>query len=175
MMMITNCWSFNQLQRYPSLTPWCIRKIHSSSSSSTSTTSTALRIDLGGFFGGGNKKSRSSDDPALTDGGVAEIMQSMTNLESAQRMGKLTTSLLQELQSSIVEGSAQDGKVKVYFDCQQKPVRVSIDESYYADAADAAELAASLTVAMKDGHEKSIEKMTEKMKSLYSEFGLSTS
>ena len=129
-------------------------------------------MDLGGFFGG--KKSSENDEHSegkCDSGAVAEMMESMSTLESAQRMGKLTTSILQDLQSSIVEGSAQDGKVKVSFDCQQKPVRVSIDEGYYAEAS-ASEMAASLTLALQDGHAKSIDKMEDKTRTLFSEFGL---
>ena len=168
--LTTKCFAFNQQ-----------RSLSSSSCVGTSLcrfpSQTVLFLDLVGFFGG--KKTHSTEDGALTGGpgstgGVAEIMDSMNNLESAQRMGKLTTSLFQDLQSSTVEGSSQDGKVKVLLNCQQKPVRVSIDEGYYAEV-DANEMAASLTVAMQDAYDKSIDIADQKMRSLYSELGLSPS
>lgn len=101
------------------------------------------------------------------------MVDSMENFKRAQRAGKMTRKLVQELSSTTVEGTAADGKVKVIVDCQQRPVNVIIDESYVTSS-DVADLCASLVLAMNDAHAKSMDRMDEKMKSFYSELGLST-
>jgi len=106
-----------------------------------------------------------------TLGGVAGIMDSMDGFKNSQRIGKRTGALVQELMMTTVEGSAETGKVKVTLDGQQRPVSTFIDEAYF-EASDAADVAAAITVAMKDAHTKSSEKMDEKMKNFFNELGL---
>lgn len=144
-----------------------------------------LYIQLGWFSGGkGNNndsteseggkdslKNSESSGSAIT--GVTGMVDSMENFKRAQRAGKMTRKLVQELSSTTVEGTAADGKVKVIVDCQQRPVNVIIDESYVTSS-DVADLCASLVLAMNDAHAKSMDRMDEKMKSFYSELGLST-
>lgn len=98
-------------------------------------------------------------------------MDSMENFKTAQQVGKMTNSLVQDLQKETYEGVAMEGKVKVVFDGQQRPIGVQIDEAYLAGA-DASELNTALTSAMKDAYQKSSEKMDEKMKSFYIDLGL---
>jgi nucleoid-associated protein EbfC len=98
-------------------------------------------------------------------------MDSMENFKTAQQVGKMTNSLVYELASTTVEGSAVDGKVKVIFDGQQRPVNVQIDEAYL-EQVDSSDLSAALTTAMKDAYRKSSERMDEKMKSFYVDLGL---
>lgn len=104
-------------------------------------------------------------------GGVSGIMDSLENFKTAQQVGKMTNSLVQELASTTVEGTAVEGKVKVVFDGQQKPMGVEIDDAYLKEV-DSFGLSAALTEAMKDAYEKSAEKMDEKMKSFYVDLGL---
>lgn len=106
-----------------------------------------------------------------TLGGVAGIMDSMDGFKNSQRIGKRTGALVQELTMATVEGVAESGKVKVTFDGQQRPVSTFIDEAYF-EASEAADVAAAITVAMKDAHSKSSEKMDEKMKNFFNELGL---
>lgn len=95
----------------------------------------------------------------------------MENFKTAQQVGKMTNALVQDLQKETFEGVAADGKVKVLFDGQQRPVGVQIDESYLSGV-DGSVLSAALTTAMKDAYQKSSEKMDEKMKSFYVDLGL---
>lgn len=104
-------------------------------------------------------------------GGVAQIMDSMDGFKKSQQVGMLTSNLVQDLGSTIVEGSAAEGKVKVFVDGQQRPKRVHIDETY-GNAVDVDDLSAALVAAMQDAYAKSREKMEEKMKDLYAELGL---
>ena len=117
----------------------------------------------------GTNKSPSSSKAGL--GGVAGIMDSMENFKTAQQVGKMTNALVQELSSMTIEGQAAEGKVKVYFDGQQRPVNVQIDEGYL-ETVDVGDLNIALTTAMKDGYQKSSERMDDKMKSFYVDLGL---
>jgi len=122
-----------------------------------------------------NMMSSSSSGGSSNSGmvGVSGMVDSMANLKRAQRAGKVTARLLQELSSTTVEGSAADGKIKVVFDCQQRPMSVNIDQGYF-ESTDVTELCSSLTSAMNDAHSKSLERMDEKMKTYYSDLGLFT-
>ena len=102
---------------------------------------------------------------------VVTIMDSMDQLKRAQRIGKITASLVQELKSLTVEGISENGKVKVIYDGQQNPVGAHIDENYYKEKVDVNEFTNALTAAMKDAQTKSVEKMNEKMKNVYNELG----
>ena len=133
--------------------------------------SSRLYLNIGGWFGS-RKKKRHQEDNAENLGGVASIVDSMGDLKTAQRVGQLTDALVKELSTTVVEGSAVDGKVKVTFDCQQKPVGVTIEESLLTEGVDATTLSNAVATAMQDAHSKSIERMDEKMKSLYAELGL---
>ena len=146
--------------------------------------STSLYINLNWFSGKSNEDRDGTKDEKAGDssseqsravaGGVADTMDSMENFKRSQRVGKLTRKLVQDLASTTIEGVAADGKVKVILDGQQRPLNVDIDESYVNDA-DVSDLCSAITAAMSDAHAKSIERMDEKMKSLYSELGLPSS
>jgi len=105
-------------------------------------------------------------------GGVAGIMDSMENFKTSQQVAKFTHGLVQDLAGVTVEGVAVDGKVKVLFDGQQRPLAVQIDEAYLKSGVDASDLSTALTAAMKDAYQKSSEKMDDKMKSFYVDLGL---
>jgi nucleoid-associated protein EbfC len=102
---------------------------------------------------------------------VVTIMDSMDQLKRAQRIGKITASLVQELKSMTVEGSSENGKVKVILDGQQTPISTYVDENYYKEKVDVNEFTNALTAAMKDAQLRSMEKMNEKMKNVYNELG----
>lgn len=105
--------------------------------------------------------------------GVSGVVDSMENFKRVQRVGKMTARLTQELSQELVEGTAVDGKVKITMNCQQQPINVFIDENYH-ESTGAADLCTALTMAMKDAHGKSLDRMEEKMKNLYSELGFSS-
>jgi DNA-binding protein YbaB len=141
---------------------------------------TALGINLP-WFSGKNEGDKGLDDEGAMArdgkgslGGVAGTMDSMDSFKKAQRAGKRTSALVQELSATTVEGSSQDGKVKVIFDCQQRPIKTIIDEAFF-EASDVSDVSNALTAAMKDAHAKSIERMDDKMKSFYSELGMPSS
>jgi DNA-binding YbaB/EbfC family protein len=138
---------------------------------------TALGITLP-WFSGKNEGDKGLDDEGAmardgkgTLGGVAGTMDSMDSFKKAQRVGKRTSALVQELSQTTVEGSSPDGKVKIIFDCQQRPIKTIIDEAYF-EASDISDVSNAITAAMKDAHAKSIERMDDKMKSFYSELGM---
>jgi DNA-binding protein YbaB len=128
---------------------------------------------------GDGSDQKSKDSPSSADGnkgaltGVASIMESMDSYKRSQRIGKMTGALTQELRSTTVEGVAENGKVKVVLDGQQFPVSTFIDEGFY-EATDASDVAAAITIAMRDAHAKSIEKTDERMKTYFNELGLPT-
>ena len=146
---------------------------------SHATQCTALFINFGWFSG---RQNENDSDPNNMEnlmgaassagmGGVASTMDSMENFKQAQRAGKMTRKLVQELASTTVEGSAADGKVKVVLDCQQRPVRVYIDQEY-VDEVGVPDLCSAVTSAMSEAYGKSLERMDEKMKNFYTELGL---
>jgi DNA-binding YbaB/EbfC family protein len=104
-------------------------------------------------------------------GGVASVMDSMESFKKAQEVGKRTASVLQELSSMTVEGTAGGGSVRVFVDGKQRPMGVEIDEKYLSDVK-SEDLNAAITSAMQEAHKKSSNKMEEKMQALYSELGL---
>jgi DNA-binding protein YbaB len=141
---------------------------------------TALGITLP-WFSGKNEGDKGLDDEGAmardgkgTLGGVAGTMDSMDSFKKAQRIGKRTSALVQDLSATTVEGTSPDGKVKVIFDCQQRPIKTTIDEAYF-EASDFSDVSNAITAAMKDAHAKSIERMDDKMKSFYSELGMPSS
>jgi DNA-binding YbaB/EbfC family protein len=126
------------------------------------------RLHLNWFSNKKDERPRQKNDI----GGVAQVMDSMEQLRKTQDVGKLTASILEELDGLSFQGSAADGKVRVIFDGQRRPKGVEIDDTFLASA-DADDLQVAITTAMKEAYEKSGEKMEEKMKALYVELGLS--
>lgn len=130
-----------------------------------------------GFFQG--KDEQGKEDPtdevvADTLSGVSKVMDSMQRFKTSQRVSDRTNTVIQELASVTVEGSSADGKVKVTYNGQQRPIGVQIDESYFQSLgrkSGARELSVALTEAMKQAHEKSAGKMEDKLKGLYSDLG----
>jgi DNA-binding YbaB/EbfC family protein len=104
-------------------------------------------------------------------GGVAQVMDNMEAFKKSQQVGTLTANLVQELSTMNVEGNAADNKIRIFFDGQQRPKRVQIDESYLRTV-HVDDLNAALAIAMQDAYQKSREKMQEKLKDLYEELGL---
>jgi DNA-binding protein YbaB len=151
--------------------------VSSSDASSTVLLSSSSSSSLKEYPGkNSNSGSRSAGS------GVVAIMDSMDQLKRSQRIGKITATLVQELKSITVEGSSENGKIKIIMDGQQNPISTYIDESYFREQqqpprnnnnnnVDTNELSKAITTAMKDARMKSIEKMNEKMKNVYNELG----
>lgn len=146
---------------------------------SSDLSSTMLLSSSSKEFTGKNSNGSSRTGGGSSSSGVVSIMDSMDQLKRSQRIGKITATLVQELKSITVEGSSENGKIKITFDGQQNPISTYIDESYFREQqqrnnnnnVDTNELAKAITIAMKDARMKSIEKMNEKMKNVYNELG----
>jgi DNA-binding YbaB/EbfC family protein len=109
-------------------------------------------------------------------GGVPGIMQSMDNFRKSQKIGKTTSMLVQELSSMVVEGTAENGKVKILFNGLQQPIGVQIDEGFFeASSTTVNDFSDAINTAMKDGYNKSKEKMDDKMKGFFSQMNLPSS
>jgi len=104
---------------------------------------------------------------------VADVANVMEGLKRSQRVGERAEKVLQELSSTIVQGTGADGNVKVTYNGQQIPVGVQVDETYLKEVASKSskegveELCLALITAMQDAHYKSGTKLEEKMKSFY--------
>ncbi|KAG7345842.1 YbaB/EbfC DNA-binding family protein [Nitzschia inconspicua] len=110
---------------------------------------------------------------------ISNVMDSkLGSFKSSQRVGDKTGAALADLSNTLVEGSSDNGKIKVTMTGQQQFMGIQIDESYFSELAqrpsskDALqELSLQLTSAMKGAHSKSEQKLQDKLKSLYQDLG----
>ncbi|KAG7369453.1 YbaB/EbfC DNA-binding family protein [Nitzschia inconspicua] len=110
---------------------------------------------------------------------ISNVMDAkLGSFKSSQRVGDKTGAALADLSNTLVEGSSDNGKIKVTVTGQQQFVGIQIDESYFSELAqrpsskDALqELSLQLTSAMKGAHSKSEQKLQDKLKSLYQDLG----
>lgn len=164
-----------QIRRYPQRSTSLVHHIPQRSTTS---------LNLLWFGGNDDKKKKrrkdSSNDtssgdpnmePTVPTSGMGTTANTMENFKQSQELGKKTSALLQDLASVSVEGVAAKGKVKVFFDAQQRPTGVEIDEEYLRKVG-VEDLNESLLQAMLDARGKSIQTMQDKMQSLYSDIGL---
>jgi DNA-binding protein YbaB len=151
-----------------------------SSASASRIRSPRIPSAIGAFpWFGGSDGDENNDEPdeiaSASLRGVSTIMDSMSSFKSSQRVGERASAILQDLSSTIVEGTAADGKVKVSFDGNQQPIGVQIDETYLQAIKNrkegAEELGLAMTKAMQDAHTKSGLKLEEKLKSVYADLG----
>jgi YbaB/EbfC DNA-binding family len=126
---------------------------------------------------------------------ISNVMDAkLGSFKASQRVGgDKTGAALADLANTVVEASSDNGKVKVTMTGQQVPVSVQIDESYFqelcsggkggnnqnnkdaatATAAAVQELNLQITTAMKSAHDKSGQKLQDKLKVLYQDLGFS--
>jgi len=132
------------------------------------------------WFGGSDEKKKASkakreekktDKSKQFSSKMGATATTMENFKQSQELGKKTNTLLQDLSSTTVEGSAAKGKIKVTVDGQQRPMGVEIDDDYF-DTCRVEDLTEALAVAMQDAHEKSTKIMQDRMTGLYVELGL---
>jgi DNA-binding protein YbaB len=152
------------------------------SSASFSATARRFTVQYLAFpwFGGGNENNDESKEATSANlGNVASVMDSMASFKKSQRIEERTSGVLQDLSNIFIDGSSADGKVKVTYNGQQKPVGVQIDVNYFQslknDKAGSEELSMAIQQAIQEAHEKSTVKMEEKMKNLYQDIGFETS
>ena len=101
------------------------------------------------------------------------VMEQMDNLKASQRLGGATSGLLQELSNLSIEGSSSDGRIKVWLDGQQRPLRVELDDSCLSGSDSTYEVASACLEAMQQAHSRSVERMDDKLKNFYKDLGLS--
>ena len=108
------------------------------------------------------------------EGSIGETAVMMESFKKAQNVAKRTELMAQELRKAKIDGVSSNGQVKVYFDGQQNPLGVDIDENFLNDIGSSKALSDAITEAIQDAHKKSRAYMKDKMQSLYSEIGLPT-
>lgn len=141
-------------------------------------------INFGGWFTGkddeaeiiDNNTEQRKSDSSFRNGSAKQgkfgrsflnTMDTFENFKQSSRLAKATTSLQNDLSSTTVEASVEDGKVKVVYDCLQRPLSVTIDEQYFENADSSTDVANAVTRALRLAHSKSIERMDERMKNFY--------
>eukprot|EP00979_Chaetoceros_neogracilis_P018139 scaffold10552_cov276-Chaetoceros_neogracile.AAC.43 len=125
------------------------------------------------WFGNDEKKAKNDqkDTKQQSKSKMGTTATTMENFKQSQELGKKTSSLLNDLLATSVEGSAGKGKIKVIVDGQQRPKLVEIDEDYFAQVG-VEDFTEALAIAMQDAHDRSTKIMEDKMASLYIELGL---
>lgn len=108
------------------------------------------------------------------EGSIGETAVMMESFRKAQNVAKRTELMTQELRKTKIDGISSNGKVRVYFDGQQNPLGIDIDENFLDGIISSKDLSNSITEAMQDAHDKSRNQMKDKMQSLYSDIGLPT-
>jgi DNA-binding protein YbaB len=162
-------------------TCYSFHNVHRSTFLTKHRAQTCLFINLNWFGGSKNEDDGFANGETLATeggklGGVSGIMQSMDNFRKSQKIGKTTGMLVQELSSTVVEGTAENGKVKVLFNGLQQPIGIQIDEGFFeASSTTVNDLTDAINTAMDDGYTKSKEKMDEKMKAFFLQMNLPTS
>ena len=160
----------SQRARIDGVDPTCYLRFSRSST-------TRLSVNFGWFTGSSDTEQNKAvmDERFRADsgrlGGVASMMTSIENLQTSQRYGKLTASLVNELAATTVEGVSPDGKVKVTLNAQQRPVGLVIDEAFF-ESSEVTDVKQSVLAAMEEAYDRSVERMDERMKSFYKEVGL---
>ncbi|KAL3943479.1 MAG: hypothetical protein SGBAC_002443 [Bacillariaceae sp.] len=145
-----------------------------------------LSTTLGVFnwFGGsaeGEDDKQEKSDEFLTStnfGNVASVIDSMSNFKKSQRIEERTNTVIKDLSTTMLTGESSDGKVKITFNGQMKPMGVEIDPEYIqtlkADEEGSVELSTAIQHALVDVSEKSMQKVEEKMKGIYQDIGFNS-
>lgn len=133
------------------------------------------------WFGGsadGEDDTQEKSDEFLASanlGNVASVIDSMSNFKKSQRIEERTSNVIKDLSTTMLTGESSDGKVKITFNGQMKPMGVDIDPEYFkslkAKAEGSTQLSAAIQQALVDVNEKSKRKVEEKMKGIYQDIG----
>lgn len=127
----------------------------------------------------GSKKSSSSSSgqgqlglPTISTG-MGRTATTLESFKASQEVGKRTAQLTAELSNLSIEGTAADGRIKAYYDGQQRPMGVKIDDALLESGVfTAEELNDAIAKALRDAYGKSLEVMEDRMQSLYADLGL---
>ncbi|CAM9459573.1 unnamed protein product [Discosporangium mesarthrocarpum] len=94
----------------------------------------------------------------------------MEGLKKANEIGQKTKDLQKDLEDLKVEGTSEDGKVKVTVTGQQMPVSCEINPDLLAEGAEAVQ--EKVAQAMSKAHMESLTLMSKKLAELYQDMGL---
>ncbi|CAJ1966886.1 unnamed protein product [Cylindrotheca closterium] len=147
--------------------------------------STGTTLDAFKWFGGSDddnedeKKEKSDEFLTSTNlGNVASVIDSMSNFKKSQRIEERTNNVMKDLSTTMLTGESSDGKVKITFNGQMKPVGVEVDPEYFQtlerDEEGCSQLSSAIQQALVDVNEKSTRKVEEKMKGIYQDIGFDT-
>ncbi len=103
-------------------------------------------------------------------GPLGKMKELADAFKKAQEVQQGAQQLQNELEQLEIEGTSQDGLVKVIMSGNQEPRRVEISPDAMSQGAEA--LAASVTVAMQSAYEQSTEMMRGRMEELTSGLNL---
>mmetsp|Transcript_28455 Transcript_28455/g.69028 ORF Transcript_28455/g.69028 Transcript_28455/m.69028 type:complete len:211 (-) Transcript_28455:57-689(-) len=144
-------------------------------------TSTGTSLDAFKWFGASpddeDDKQENSDEflTSTNLGNVASVIDSMSNFKKSQRIEERTNTVIKDLSATMLTGESSDGKVKITFNGQMKPMGVEIDPEYFqtlkADEEGSTQLSTAIQQALADVSEKSTRKVEEKMKGIYQDIG----
>ncbi|NER22371.1 MAG: YbaB/EbfC family nucleoid-associated protein [Symploca sp. SIO1C2] len=96
--------------------------------------------------------------------GLGKMKELTEAFKKAQQVQQGAKDLQDELEQMEIEGSSNDGSVKVVLSGNQEPRRVEISEDAVSQGAEA--LSELVTTAMKDAYNKSTATMRERMEKL---------
>ncbi|NER47447.1 MAG: YbaB/EbfC family nucleoid-associated protein [Symploca sp. SIO1B1] len=96
--------------------------------------------------------------------GLGKMKELTEAFKKAQQVQQGAKDLQDELEQMEIEGSSNDGSVKVVLSGNQEPRRVEISEAAVSQGAEA--LSELVTTAMKDAYNKSTATMRERMEKL---------
>ena len=102
--------------------------------------------------------------------GLGKMKELAEAFKKAQEVQQGAKQLQEELEQMEIEGSSDDGSVKVVLSGNQEPLRVEISPEALSQGAEA--LSQIVTVAMRDAYEKSTATMRERMEELTSGLNL---
>lgn len=102
--------------------------------------------------------------------GLGKMKELTEAFKKAQQVQQGAKDLQEQLEQMEIEGTSEDGLVKVVMSGNQEPLRVEISPDALGQGAEA--LAASVTTAMKSAYDTSTATMRERMEELTSGLNL---
>lgn len=102
--------------------------------------------------------------------GLGKMKELAEAFKKAQEVQQGAKQLQEELEQMEIEGSSENGTVKVVLSGNQEPIRVTISPDAMGQGAEA--LSELVTIAMRDAYEKSTATMRERMEELTSGLNL---
>jgi DNA-binding protein YbaB len=105
-------------------------------------------------------------------GGVVGVMEQLEAFRTSQRIGAQTSQLLNDLQNHVqVDAYSYGNHVKVIMDGHQRVKSLEMDDQFLRTS-EPYEISAAVLEALQLAHDKSTDKMDEKVKAFYAKLGL---